>query len=133
MRFTKQKEGDISMGIFNKQVKFISAVCPECQGHLELDASRDIAFCLNCGARCIVENAPKRDRKVSGLNAVLAFIERRDDLRRQDRHERQKKKEQKEKEQRESMKKSLWIYIAVSALIITLCFVMSILENQGII
>ena len=53
------------MGLFKKQVKFISAICPECKGHLELDGNLERAFCQYCGAQCIVENVQNPNKCTS--------------------------------------------------------------------
>jgi len=101
------------MGIFKKQVKFVSAICPECKGHLELDSKLETAFCQYCGAQCIVQNAPKPQKKQSRLETVLAFIERQQDLRRQDKQEKQRKLDEEKHQKEEYLKKYWWIYILI--------------------
>ena len=103
------------MNIFKKQVKFVSAICPKCNGSLELDADLETAFCQYCGTQCIVENAPKKKTKQSNLETIVGFLERRQNLRRQDRREKQRKLEEEERQQKEHLKKYWWIYV--------LCFV----------
>lgn len=132
------------MGLFTRKIKFISAVCPNCKGNLELDANLETAFCQYCGAQCIVQNAPKKQRKQTKLEIVLDFVERQQTLRRKDKQEELRKRElleeQQERErkaeeqkQREFLKKYWWVYALVIAGIFTLCIVMAILEEQGII
>lgn len=106
------------MNLFKKQVKFISAICPECKGHLELDANLETAFCQYCGAQCIVENAPKKQTKQTKLETVLDFVERQQALRRQDKQERQRRLDEEERKRTEHLKKFWWIYalILVTAL-----------------
>ena len=128
------------MGLFKKQIKFVSAICPECKGHLELDSSLTKAFCQYCGAQCVVENAPKNAKKRSGLETVLEFVERQQDLRRQDRRERERAEEERERameesdrEQRENLRKYWYIYL-ISGLVFFGCIItMLILSKQGII
>ena len=122
------------MGIFNrKKIQFISAICPECKGHLELDANLETAFCQYCGAQCIVENAPQKKPKENNLERVLGFVERQQAIRRQDRQERERRKREEEIKQKEELKKTWWIYLAVMVGLIALCIVMAILENKGIL
>ena len=65
------------MGIFKKRIKFVSAICPECKGHLELDSNLKTAFCQYCGAQCIVENAPKKKifcpNQTKAKNNIIIF------------------------------------------------------------
>lgn len=108
------------MSLFKKQLKFVSAICPECKGHLELDANLETAFCQYCGAQCIVENAPKKQKKQTKLEAVLDFFERQQALRRQDKQERQRRIDEEERKRTEHLKKFWWIYVLI--FISTLCF-----------
>ena len=121
------------MGIFKKQVKFISAICPECKGHLELDSNLETAFCQYCGAQCIVENAPKKEKKQGKLETVLDFFERQQALHRQDKKERQRRIDEEERIKKEHLKKYWWIYVLIGVLFFGFIFTMAILENQGII
>lgn len=121
------------MGIFEKKVKFISAVCPECNGHLELDSNLETAFCQYCGAQCIVANAPKKAKKQNKLETVLGFIERQQDLRRQDKREKQRRADEEKKKQQEHLKKTWWIYLAVLVGIFLLSATLGILGDKGII
>ena len=121
------------MGIFKKQIKFVSAICPECKGHLELDANLERAFCQYCGAQCIVENAPKKERKQTKLETVLDFVERQQNLRRQDKREEQRRKDEEAKKQAEFTKKHFWVLIVTVGVLLTFSIIMAILENQGII
>lgn len=116
------------MGIFKKKIQFVAAICPECQGHLELDANLETAFCQYCGAQCIVENAKKKKEKKQGkFEMLLGFIERQQDLRRKDRVEKQKKKEAEEQERKREMKKYWWIYAAIMGVLLTFSIVMAII------
>ena len=99
------------MGIFKKQVKFVSAICPECKGHLELDSRLETAFCQYCGAQCIVENAPKRQKKQGKLETVLAFLERQQALRRQDKQEKLKRAEEEQRKMEEADNKKREFFI----------------------
>lgn len=110
------------MNLFKKQVKFISAICPECKGHLELDSNLETAFCQYCGAQCIVENAPKKQMKQGKLETVLDFFERQQALRRQDKQERQRRIDEEERKRIEHLKKFWWIYSLI--FIFTLGFLM---------
>ena len=121
------------MGIFKKQVKFVSAICPECKGHLELDSKLETAFCQYCGAQCIVENAPKKQKKQSKLETVLDFIERQQDLRRQDKQERQRRIDEEERKRKDHLKKYWWAYVLIGVAFFAFILTMAILENQGII
>lgn len=121
------------MGLFKKEVKFISATCPVCKGNLQLDANLETAFCQYCGAQCIIENAPKKEKKQSELEIVLDFYERQQFIRRQEKQEKQRKIEVEEKEQKEHLKKYGWIYILAAVGLFVLIFIMAILENQGIV
>ena len=121
------------MSIFKKQVTFISAICPECKGHLELDSNLETAFCQYCGAQCIVSNAPKKAKKQSRLETVLGFVERQQALRRQDKQEKQRKIEEAERREKEQLKKYWWAYALLGVGLVAFFVVMSILEKQGII
>ena len=121
------------MGIFEKKVKFVSAICPECKGRLELDSNFERAFCQYCGAQCIVENAPKRKQKQSNLETVLDFVERQQNLRRQDEQERQRRKDEEERKQAEHTKKYLWAYILLLVAIMAFGLIVAILGESGII
>jgi DNA-directed RNA polymerase subunit RPC12/RpoP len=122
------------MGIFNKKkIKFVSAICPECNGHLELDANLETAFCQYCGAQCIVENAPSKKPKQNNLERVLDFVERQQSLRRQDRQERERRKREEEIKRKEELKKTWWIYFSIMVGFIALGLVMAILGSKGIV
>ena len=121
------------MGLFKKQVKFISAICPECKGHLELDGNLERAFCQYCGAQCIVENVQRKERKRTNLETVLDFVERQQNLRRQDKQEQQRRRAEEEKKSEEFRKKHLWIFIALMVGVMVFGLVVSILAEQGII
>ena len=113
------------MGIFSKKIKFVSAICPECNGHLALDARLETAFCQYCGAQCIIEHAPKKSKRHGKLELVLDFVERQQALRRSDRQEKEKlKREEKEKE-RETPKKNLWILAIVFGVIFAFTMIMA--------
>ena len=121
------------MSFLKKQVNFISANCPECNGHLELDANLETAFCQHCGAQCIVENAPKKVKKQSRLETVLGFVERQQALRRQDKQEKQRKIEEEKHRQKEHFKKYWWAYALLGVGLVAFFIVMSVLEKQGIV
>lgn len=121
------------MGIFKKQINFISAICPECKGNLTLDANMETAFCRHCGAQCVVENSPKKAKKQGKLETVLGFVERQQALRRQDKQERQRRIDEEERRQKEHLKKFWWVYALVGLSFIAFLVVMSILEKQGIV
>ena len=121
------------MGLFKKRVNFISAICPECKGHLELDGNLERAFCQYCGAQCIVENLQKKERKRTNLETVLDFVERQQNLRRQDRQERQRRKDEEERKEEEFRKKYLWVFIVLFVAIMALGLTLGILGEQGII
>ena len=121
------------MGLFRKQIKFVSAICPECNGHLELDSNLETAFCQYCGAQCIVENAPKRQKKQGKLETVLGFWERQQALRRQDKQEKQRRIEEQEREKKEHIKKYWWAYAIFMVVLFAFIMTMSILEGQGIV
>ena len=122
------------MRIFGKKkIEFVSAICPECKGNLELDAKLERAFCQYCGAQCIVENAPKRKPQQNDLERVLDFVERQQALRRQDKQEKRRRKEEAEAKQKEELKKTWWIYLAIVAGLMVFAVILSILENYGIV
>ena len=117
------------MGIFKKQVKFVSAICPECKGHLELDSNLETAFCQYCGAQCIVENAPKIEKKQDKLGRVLDFVERQQSLRRQDKQERQRRIDEEDRRRNEHLKKYWWVYTVIGATFFAMLFLMAILGD----
>ncbi len=121
------------MGFFKKGIKFVSATCPECKGHLELDANLERAFCQYCGAQCIVENAPKKAQKKNNLETVLDFVERQQNLRRQDKREQQRRKDEEERKQAEQNRKYWWAYLLMLGGIMLVLVVLAILGEQGII
>lgn len=121
------------MGIFKKQVKFVSAICPECKGNLELDSKLETAFCQYCGAQCIVENAPKKAKKQGKLEMLLDFFERQQALRRQDKQERQRRIDEEELKKKEHLRKYWWVYVLIGVSFFGFIFIMAILENQGIL
>ena len=120
------------MGIFKRKIKFISATCPKCQGNLELDANLETAFCQYCGAQCIVENARRKEKKQTGLETIISFVERQQDLRRQDKREKQRREEEEERKNREELKRTWWIYALVMLGIFALIALMGVLEKYGI-
>ena len=117
------------MSLFKKQIKFISAICPECKGHLELDANLETAFCQYCGAQCIVENAPKKAKKQEKLEIVLDFFERQQTLRRQDKQERQRRIDEEERKRKEHLKKFGWLYGLVGFIVYSVLIIMALLAN----
>lgn len=121
------------MNLFNKQIQFVSAICPKCKGHLELDSNLETAFCQYCGAQCIVKNAPKKEKNQGKLETVLNFLERQQSLIRQDKYERQRQIDEEEKQKKESLKKHWRIYALIMIIFFSFIFTMAILENQGII
>lgn len=74
------------MSIFKKQIKFISAICPECKGNLKLDPKLETAICSKCGAQIIVQNAQK-PKKQGKLEIVFDFVERQQARRKQEKEE----------------------------------------------
>ena len=115
------------MNLFKKQVKFVSAICPECKGHLELDANLETAFCQYCGAQCIVENAPKKQKKQTKLETLLDFVERQQALRRQDKQERQRKIDEEERKRTEHLNKFWWIYVLIFVATLGFLMILSLL------
>ena len=116
------------MGLFKKQIKFVSAICPECNGHLELDSNMETAFCQNCGTQCIIENKPKKKRE-SKLETVIGFVERQQSLRRKDKQEKQRRKEEEERKEKERIKKFWWIYLLVIGGLFMLLLIIGLLEG----
>ena len=121
------------MSMFKKQVNFVSAICPECRGHLELDSNLETAFCQYCGTQCIVENAPKKEKKQGKLETVLDFYERQQALRRQDKRERQRQIDEEERIRQEHLRKYRWVYILIGITLFGFIFTMAILEHQGVV
>ncbi len=121
------------MGIFNKKVKFVSAICPECKGRLELDSNFETAFCRHCGAQFIMKNAPKKRTRQSKLETMVDFIERQQALRRQDKQERQRKIDEEELKTKEHLKKYWWIYTLIGVATFGFIFTMAILESLGVL
>ena len=122
------------MGIF-KQVKFISAVCPECKGNLRLDPNLETAFCSKCGAQIIVRNA-KEKKKQGALEMVLNFVERQQTIRKQEKkdqlqkEEEERKKREEERAERkcrrkENFKRNWWKYLLIGVGVYILCVVLS--------
>ena len=121
------------MSIFKKKVNFIAAICPKCNGHLELDSKMETAFCQYCGTQCVVENAPKKKKKHGKLEMVLDFFERQQNLRRQDKQEQQRRLEEEQRKHKEEVKRYWWVYVLVLIGIFGFLMIMSILENHSII
>ena len=121
------------MSIFKKRIKFVSAICPECKGHLELDSNLKTAFCQYCGAQCVVENAPKKEKEQGKLEMILNFLERQQNLRRQDKQERQRRIDEENHKSKEHFKKYWWVYVLIFIAIFAYITAMAILDNQGII
>lgn len=117
------------MGIFNKKMKFMAAICPECKGNLELDANLETAFCQYCGAQCIVENGRKKQRKQTKLEIVLDFFERQQSLKRQDKAEKRRKEQEEQQERKRELRKNWWIYALLIVGLFTLCIIMTLLEK----
>ena len=117
------------MGIFKRRIKFVSAICPECKGNLELDGNLETAFCQHCGAQCIVENARKKTKRRNNLETVLDFIERQQSLRRQDKLEKRKRAEEEERKNQDHLKKFWWVYTLIFVSLLVFVGVMAILEN----
>ena len=121
------------MKLFHKPVKFISAICPECKGHLELDTNLKTAFCQYCGAQCIIENAPKKNKPQGKLETVLAYIERQKALKRQDKQEEQRRLDEEERQQKEHLKKFWWVYIISGFAFFGFILLLLVFSKQGII
>ena len=121
------------MSIFKRKTKFVAAICPECKGHLELDSNLQTAFCQYCGAQCIVENAPKKEKKQTKLETVLDFFERQQNLHRQDKQERQRRIEEEKRKEEEHLKKYWIVYVLILFSIFALLFTFAFLEKQSII
>lgn len=66
-----------------KKTEFIAAVCPKCGGNLEMDTNLKTAYCQQCGAHCLIENAPK-SKKTTTLQTVISFFEREQDLKKKE-------------------------------------------------
>lgn len=77
------------MALFNRNPKFISAKCPECNGNLILDSNIETATCSKCGNHCIVQNLQK-NRNKNSLDKVIGFVERQQNLKRKDKIEKAK-------------------------------------------
>ena len=120
------------MSMDDKEIKFVSAICPRCKGNLRLDSNLETAFCQYCGAQCIVENVQKKMKKESKLEIVLDFVERQQALYNQDKREQRQKQAEAERKQTEKLRKSWWIYALIFVGLFTLLIVMGILEKQGI-
>ena len=120
------------MNMFKRKISFISAICPECKGNLQLDSNLETAFCQYCGAQCIVENTPKRSSK-SKLETILSFIERQQSIRRCDKQTRQKKIEESEAKKAEHLKTYAWAYILLLICLFAFSIAMAILENLNVI
>ena len=82
------------MSLFKKKIEFISAICPECKGNLQVDTTLTKAYCQYCGAQCIIENAPKKKEKKSDLELLIDYVERRQAIKRQEKKEREQKEEE---------------------------------------
>ncbi len=120
------------MSIDDKEIKFVSAVCPRCKGNLRLDSNLETAFCQYCGTQCIVENAQKKAKKESKLEIVLDFVERQQALYSQDKREQRRKQAEEERKQTEKLRKSWWKYALVFIGLFALLILIGILEKQGI-
>ena len=72
-----------------KKPTFIAAVCPRCNANLEMDIELETAFCTNCNAPCIIENAERKSKKrpKKALDSVIDFVERQQALNRKDKEE----------------------------------------------
>ncbi|MGN1052109.1 MAG: hypothetical protein ACI4SH_01805 [Candidatus Scatosoma sp.] len=122
------------MSIF-KQVKFITAVCPECRGNLRLDPKMETAVCSKCGAQIIVRNA-KEKNKQGVLETVLDFVERQQTIRKQEQQEQRQKEEEDRKKReeeraerkrcrKERFKQNWWKYLFIGVGVYLLCAVLS--------
>ena len=121
------------MSLFKKKIEFISAICPECKGNLQVDTTLTKAYCQYCGAQCIIENAPKKKEKKRDLELLIDYVERRQAIKRQEKKEREQKEEENSRKQRAYFKKYWWVYFIGAILLYGLIFAMAILENQGIL
>ena len=119
------------MGIFKKQIKFISAICPECKGNLKLDPNLETAYCSKCGAQIIVQNA-KKPKKQGKLEIVFDFEERQQARRKQEKEEKQQKEEnererieakraERNRKISENIKAHWWKYLLIGLGLFVLC------------
>ncbi len=129
------------MKIFQKEIKFVSAVCPKCNGNLQLDANLERAFCQYCGAQCIVENAAQSKKRKSKLEIVLDFVERQQAQLKQEELERARqsaerkriKREEKERKRQNGEKNFFQKYWRLLTLIgVGLVLFAIVLEKLGI-
>ena len=121
------------MSIFKKQIKFVSATCPECNGHLQLDTNLKTAYCQYCGAQCIVENVHKKEHKEGNLEIMINFFERQQLLHHKIKNERFFRKKEEERRRIEYLKKFWWAYLLGFFGFFALLVTMIILESNGII
>lgn len=123
------------MGIFKKQIKFISAICPECKGNLKLDPNLETAYCSKCGAQIIVQNAQK-PKKQGKLEIVFDFVERQQARRKQEKEDKQRKEEvererfeakraERNRKISENLKENWWKYLLIGIGICLLCSVLA--------
>ena len=119
------------MGIFKKQIKFISAICPECKGNLKLDPNLETAYRSKCGAQIIVQNAQK-PKKQGKLEIVFDFVERQQARRKQEKEEKQQKEEnererieakraERNRKISENIKAHWWKYLLIGLGLFVLC------------
>ena len=82
-----------------KKPNFIAAVCPRCNANLEMDAELETAFCTNCNAHCIIENAERKSKKrpKKALDSVLDFVERQQAIRRKEKEAQRARNEEQRK------------------------------------
>lgn len=123
------------MSIFKKQIKFISAICPECKGNLQLDPKLETAICSKCGAQIIVQNAQK-PKKQGKLEIVFDFVERQQARRKQEKEEKQQKEDaererveakraERNRKISENLKENWWKYLLIGIGICLLCSVLA--------
>ncbi len=115
------------MGIFRKKIKFVAAICPECDGRLQLTSNMEVAYCPKCGAQCIVEDVP--NKKKGKLETILGFVERQQEIKRKEKEDKLKRKAEEKIKQEEQAKKSRWIALGLLVVFMAFVIIMAVVEN----
>lgn len=119
------------MDLFKKrESKFIPATCPKCSGNLEIDSNFEIAYCLQCGLKCVIDDriSKKRKLKVTTFDKIIRFYERQLTIHREQRQAKLQEIKEEEQKAAEWSNKYGWVFLVIFIVLMAFVMIMSFLE-----